>query len=116
MLNDFVVTALTQKNNCVLSDGSPWRPLIHARDIGRAVAWASQVEQEGFSAYNVGSNLWTLTIRDLAGKVSEILDVLTKLLDKAVLINAVYCVSLINLKLLRKTGCHWNKSSLLWCE
>ncbi|MDX2202379.1 MAG: SDR family oxidoreductase [Hyphomicrobiaceae bacterium] len=75
VLNDFVATALTERKILVLSDGTPWRPLIHTKDIGRAVAWASQVAQEGFAAYNVGSNAWTLTIGELAKNVGEILGV-----------------------------------------
>lgn len=93
VLNDFVVTALTQKNILVLSDGTPWRPLIHVRDIGRAVAWAAQVQREGFNAYNVGSNMWTLTIRDLASKVAEILNVPYEISGKGNADKRSYCVS-----------------------
>lgn len=75
VLNDFVATALTERNILVLSDGTPWRPLIHTKDIGRAVAWGCQAKQEGFAAFNVGSNAWTLTIGDLAKSVSSILGV-----------------------------------------
>lgn len=75
VLNDFVITAVTQKKITVLSDGTPWRPLIHTRDIGRAVTWACQVDQNGFQAYNVGSNRWTLTIRELAESVGKVLNV-----------------------------------------
>lgn len=93
VLNDFVATALTQKNIVVLSDGTPWRPLIHVRDIGRAVAWAAQTQQEGFSAYNVGSNMWTLTIRDLAAKVAEILKVPYDITGQSGADKRSYCVS-----------------------
>lgn len=93
VLNDFVATALTQKNIVVLSDGTPWRPLVHVRDIGRAVAWAAQVQHEGFGAYNVGSNVWTLTIRDLASKVAEILDVPYEITGQGSTDKRSYCVS-----------------------
>ena len=75
VLNDFVLTAKLDGKINVLSDGSPWRPLIHVKDIGRAVAWACQAKDKGFNAYNVGSNDWTLTIGDLAQQVSEIMEV-----------------------------------------
>ena len=39
------------------------------------MAWACQTKNRGFSAYNVGSNAWTLTIGDLAKSVAEILEV-----------------------------------------
>lgn len=75
VLNDFVLTAKIEGKIEVLSDGTPWRPLIHVKDIGRAVAWACQAKDKGYQAYNVGSNNWTLSIGDLAQQVSEILGV-----------------------------------------
>ena len=75
VLNDFVLTALTEGAIKVLSDGTPWRPLIHVKDIGRAVAWACQSQLTHFHMYNVGSNHWTLTIGELAANVSELLNV-----------------------------------------
>jgi nucleoside-diphosphate-sugar epimerase len=75
VLNDFVVTAITEGKITVLSDGTPWRPLVHTKDIGRAVAWAAQADIKGFAAFNVGSNAWTLTIAELAKSVSDILGV-----------------------------------------
>ena len=38
----------TKHKIIVLSDGTPWRPLVHTMDIGRAVAWASQANVRGF--------------------------------------------------------------------
>ena len=75
VLNDFVVTALVEKKIIVLSDGTPWRPLIHTKDIGKAVAWSCQAKILGYEAYNVGSNNWTLTIKDLADCVANIMKV-----------------------------------------
>ncbi len=40
VLNDFVAAALTSGRIEVLSDGTPWRPLIDVRDMARAIAWA----------------------------------------------------------------------------
>ena len=40
VLNDFVAAALLSKQVAVLSDGSPWRPLIHVKDMARAIDWA----------------------------------------------------------------------------
>lgn len=75
VLNDFVLSSLVERRITVLSDGTPWRPLIHVRDIGLAVAWACQADKTGFEAYNVGSNNWTLTIGELAKIVAEIMNV-----------------------------------------
>src|SRR5690606_35148786 len=40
VLNDFVACALTSKNISILSDGTPWRPLINVRDMAVAIDWA----------------------------------------------------------------------------
>jgi nucleoside-diphosphate-sugar epimerase len=77
VLNDFVASAKAAGSIVILSDGSPWRPLIHVDDMGRAVAWAigrnGQVEGN-FLAINIGSNEWNTQIRDLAETVSKCLD------------------------------------------
>ena len=39
VLNDFVACALAMQKIDVLSDGSPWRPLIDVRDMARAIDW-----------------------------------------------------------------------------
>lgn len=75
VLNDFVLTALLDHKIVVLSDGTPWRPLVHVTDIGRAIAWAAQDERVGFAAFNVGTNDWTLSIGDLASYVADIMGV-----------------------------------------
>ena len=36
VLNDFVACALSQRKITVLSDGTPWRPIVHVEDISRA--------------------------------------------------------------------------------
>ena len=40
VLNDFVACALTSRQITVLSDGTPWRPLIDVADMARAIEWA----------------------------------------------------------------------------
>lgn len=73
VLNDFVVSALTTGKITVLSDGSPWRPLVHVRDIARGVVWAAGQEHGRHEIYNVGFDEWTMTIAELAEKVSAVL-------------------------------------------
>lgn len=53
------------------SDGSPWRPLVHVRDIARAFRCALEapVESVHDQAFNVGSTENNLQIRDIAYKV-----------------------------------------------
>jgi nucleoside-diphosphate-sugar epimerase len=40
VLNDFVASAVCTGTITVLSDGSPWRPLIDVEDMARAFEWA----------------------------------------------------------------------------
>lgn len=73
VLNDFVACALATREITVLSDGSPWRPLIDVRDMARAIEWAATASQEAgpFVAVNVGADEWNYQVRDLAGAVAE---------------------------------------------
>jgi nucleoside-diphosphate-sugar epimerase len=40
VLNDFVASAIASQTITILSDGTPWRPLIHVSDMARAIEWA----------------------------------------------------------------------------
>jgi nucleoside-diphosphate-sugar epimerase len=73
VLNDFVACALSSGEITVLSDGTPWRPLIDVRDMARAIEWAivRPAENGGsFLAVNVGSNAWNYQVKDLANAVA----------------------------------------------
>jgi len=72
VLNDFVASAIASERITILSDGTPWRPLIHVRDMARAIEWAVGRGGDGgnFVAVNVGSDEWNYQIRDLAEAVS----------------------------------------------
>lgn len=74
VLNDFVASALAAKRITVLSDGSPWRPLIDVSDMARAIEWAVRrdVEHGGQSlVMNAGSSEWNFQVRDLAQAVAQ---------------------------------------------
>ena len=74
VLNDFVACALSSGEISVLSDGTPWRPLIEVRDMALGIEWAIRrgVEQGGqVLSVNVGSDAWNLQVRDLAAAVAE---------------------------------------------
>jgi len=73
VLNDFVAASVAQKRITVLSDGTPWRPLIDVKDMARAIEWAlvRPVEAGGpFLSVNVGSEAWNYQVRDLAEVVA----------------------------------------------
>jgi nucleoside-diphosphate-sugar epimerase len=73
VLNDFVACAVTSKNITILSDGTPWRPLIHVRDMARGIDWAisRDAAHGNFLAINVGSNIWNYQVKELANAVAE---------------------------------------------
>ena len=70
VLNDFVATALRTGRIEVLSDGSPWRPLIHVEDMARAIEWAVTRDGDSLVEVNVGSQEWTWQIGQLAKDVA----------------------------------------------
>ena len=74
VLNDFVAGALATGKITVLSDGTPWRPLIEVRDMARAIEWAITREpSEGgrYLSVNAGSATWNYQVRDLAQAVAS---------------------------------------------
>lgn len=76
VLNDFVAGAVASGKITILSDGSPWRPLIHVRDMARAIEWAilrPSANESSFLAVNAGSNEWNYQIKDLAEAVAAII-------------------------------------------
>ena len=76
VLNDFVAGALTQKHISILSDGTPWRPMINTKDMALAMDWAiSRPASNGgnFLAVNTGSNAWNTNILSLAEATAQVI-------------------------------------------
>jgi nucleoside-diphosphate-sugar epimerase len=74
VLNDFVACALANGEITVLSDGTPWRPLIDVRDMARAIDWASQRTPDNGGAFlvtNAGSDAWNYQVKELAEAVAR---------------------------------------------
>ena len=72
VLNDFVASAIADKKITILSDGTPWRPLIHVKDMARAMDWAIQRKAGGnFLIINTGSNQWNYQVKELAAAVQQ---------------------------------------------
>ena len=74
VLNDFVACALTSGEISVLSDGTPWRPLIDVRDMARAIEWAISRGEGGgrMLVVNVGSDERNHQVRELAEAVAAV--------------------------------------------
>jgi len=73
VINDFVASAVTTGKIEILSDGSPWRPLIHVRDMARAMAWSLSRGGDPFLALNIGKDENTWQIGQLAKEVAAVL-------------------------------------------
>jgi nucleoside-diphosphate-sugar epimerase len=72
VLNDFVACALASNEISVLSDGTPWRPLIDVADMALAIEWALLRGPDSGGRHlvvNTGSDEWNYTVRDLATAV-----------------------------------------------
>jgi nucleoside-diphosphate-sugar epimerase len=74
VLNDFVAGAITSGKITILSDGTPWRPLINVKDMARAIGWAIVRENCGnYLIVNIGCEEWNHQVRQLAEAVAAII-------------------------------------------
>lgn len=72
VLNNLVASAVLTGQVLVLSDGTPWRPLVHARDIAAAFTCAldAPIDRIHCAAYNVGTEINNLTVAGIADAVA----------------------------------------------
>jgi len=76
VLNDFVACAITSGEITILSDGTPWRPLINVLDMALAIRWSHErASSEGgnYLVVNTGSNEWNYKVKELAFKIQTFL-------------------------------------------
>ncbi|MFW6691127.1 NAD-dependent epimerase/dehydratase family protein [Streptomyces sp. MAR4 CNX-425] len=73
VLNNLVGHALLSGEVLVLSDGTPWRPLVHAADIARAFTAALTAPRAAVHdrAFNIGDEANNVTVAEIAGQVAE---------------------------------------------
>ena len=80
VLNDFVAGATASGQITVLSDGSPWRPLIDVKDMARAIEWGiTRPAELGGQCLriNAGAGFANYQIKDLAETVAAMLSNVT---------------------------------------
>ena len=75
VVNNLVGWALVTGEIRILSDGTPWRPIVHAEDIARAFiavieAPAGRVNQQ---AFNVGIDAENYRVKEIAEAVAEMI-------------------------------------------
>ena len=72
VLNDFVASAISSNKIEIMSNGEPLRPLIHIKDMSRAIYWSiyRTINEAGsFLTMNVGSNEMNYKISELATNI-----------------------------------------------
>lgn len=74
VINNLVGYAYTTGEVLIQSDGTPWRPLVHAEDIARAFLAVLEAPRELVhnEAFNVGRNDENYQIRGLADMVQQV--------------------------------------------
>jgi nucleoside-diphosphate-sugar epimerase len=75
VVNNLLASALAYGEIRIQSDGSPWRPLIHCRDIARAFAAFARAPREAIhdQAINVGGNRENYQVRDVGDQVRRLI-------------------------------------------
>jgi nucleoside-diphosphate-sugar epimerase len=74
VLNNLTCWALATGTIRIMSDGTPWRPLVHVEDISQAFIEALRSPRETVhnQAFNVGSNDQNYQVRDIAEIVKQV--------------------------------------------
>jgi nucleoside-diphosphate-sugar epimerase len=74
VLNNLVGWAFTTGAVRILSDGTPWRPVIHVADVADATAALLQAPRETVhaQAFNVGADAENYQVRDLAEMAKDV--------------------------------------------
>jgi nucleoside-diphosphate-sugar epimerase len=73
VLNNLAGLAWTTGEIAMISDGTPWRPLVHGLDIARAIACALEAPRDAVhgETFNVGSSEQNYRVRDVAEIVAD---------------------------------------------
>jgi nucleoside-diphosphate-sugar epimerase len=75
VVNNLLGSAMAFGQIRIQSDGSPWRPLIHCRDIARAFLAFAEAPREAVHnrAVNVGGNAENYRVREVADQVKRLM-------------------------------------------
>jgi nucleoside-diphosphate-sugar epimerase len=73
VINDLSALAWTKKRIAMISDGSPWRPVVHVQDICEAIYRSLVAPEDAVlgKIFNVGQNSENYRIREIAQIVAE---------------------------------------------
>jgi nucleoside-diphosphate-sugar epimerase len=75
VVNNLLGSALSYGEIRIMSDGTPWRPLIHCRDIARAFLAFAEAPREAIHnrAVNVGDNAQNYQVKDIGDQVKRLI-------------------------------------------
>lgn len=110
VLNDLCGLAWTTKEIKLLSDGTPWRPLVHALDMCQAIycALSAPAENIGGQAMNVGSTEQNYRVIDIAKIVANEFEGCELIVGEASADNRSYRVNFDKIqKLMPDFECQW---------
>ena len=73
VLNDLCALAWTRKKIAMISDGSPWRPIVHVEDICEAMRCAVEAPSDAVNGeiFNVGNSTENYRVREIAQTVAQ---------------------------------------------
>jgi nucleoside-diphosphate-sugar epimerase len=111
VLNNLAGLAWTTNEIKMVSDGTPWRPLVHALDIVQAISCVLKAPREVVhnEIFNVGETSHNYTIREIAEMVAEIFPGCQLTFGSQEADNRSYRVSFDKIKTkLPDFRCEWN--------
>jgi nucleoside-diphosphate-sugar epimerase len=75
VVNNLLGSALAYGQIRIQSDGTPWRPLIHCRDIARAFVALAEAPRDAVHnrAINIGANAENYQVRDVGDQVKRLI-------------------------------------------
>jgi nucleoside-diphosphate-sugar epimerase len=73
VLNDLCALAWTRRKIAMVSDGSPWRPIVHVEDICEAMRCVAEAPADAVNAevFNVGHTRENFRVREIAQIVAQ---------------------------------------------
>jgi len=74
VLNDLCALAWTRRKIAMISDGTPWRPIVHVEDICEAMRCALEAPASSVNGeiFNVGTTSENYRIREIAGIIATV--------------------------------------------
>jgi nucleoside-diphosphate-sugar epimerase len=111
VVNNLSGLAWTTKEIAMTSDGTPWRPLVHGLDIGRAIRCALEAPVDAIHGqiFNIGSNEQNYRVREVAEIVGQTFPGCTTSFGTQGADNRSYRVSFDKLgKHLPEFACEWD--------